>query len=411
MLQEKQAIQKKQKFDYAVYIGRFQPFHLGHMHCVTEALQNAEKLIIVIGSTNQARSFRNPWSFEERQQMMVESLSRSQLSRIIFVGIEDSFYEPGQWRTEVRRLVADSITSDRHGKRKSNASVLITGHFRDNTSQYLRQFMEWKYISVNDYQSIHATTIRNSWFDAFREGGQGKESVSMTSAREISDRKKRQQQWIESNQSTLSANGLQWLINFSTLEQATKIIEEAQYIKEYRAHVSQLRWPVVLVTTDAVLIQNRQVLMVKRRGFPGKGLWALPGGFVDQDERIEDALFRELKEETGVNLSSHELNQCQLATHVFDDPDRSSRGRTITHASVYQLPDMFDHKLQAGDDASEVCWFDLNSLIEIRDQIFEDHYQIVRYFESRYLRDTNSEQNVTIIKFYNNNKQGGFCYD
>ncbi len=406
MLQEKRIRQKKRKLDYAVYIGRFQPFHLGHMQCVVEALKNAEKLIIMIGSINQAPSVRNPWSFEQRQQMIVESLSDSQLPRIIFVGIEDSVYEPGQWRAEVRRLVASSIASDRFGERKSNASVLIIGHFRDNTSQYLRQFLEWKTISVNDYQSIHATTIRNSWFDAFREDEQGQERLSLISAR-----KKRRQQWIESNQSMLSPQGLRWMLNFSKSEQAVKIIEEAAYIKEYQAQFTPLQWPVILVTTDAVLVRNRQVLMVKRRHFPGKGLWALPGGFVDRDERIEEALFRELKEETGINMSTHELSRYQLAKHVFDDPNRSSRGRTITHSRFYQLPEQFVSILQAGDDASEVCWFDLGSLIDIRDQIFEDHYQIVRYFESRYLNDVNTERNVIIRKFYNNNKQGGFCYD
>lgn len=402
-----QTITNSQKdYDYAVYIGRFQPFHYGHLHCVSEALAQVRKLIIVIGSVGQARSIRNPWSFAERKQMIRGSMTRSQLSRTIFVGVADSLYEPGQWRAAVRTDVNAAIFNDQNGLQNSQApTVALIGHFRDCTSQYLKQFPEWKTISVNDCQQIHATQIRSGWFDAIMADAQ---QANRVNTKKIKGNML--QQWSDISRSTLSSKSIEWMKAFAGSAEAQTLATEAKFIKHNQAQYSDLQWPVIHVTADAVVVQNDKVLMIKRKRFPGRGLWALPGGFVNANERIEDAILRELKEETCFGLSAQSLAKFKIAEHVFDDPNRSSRGRTITHAGLILLADNVDCSVEAADDASQVQWVSLKNLDAKRYEVFEDHFYIIRYFENRYLASANNKmQNRSHV--IDNNKQGGYCYE
>jgi bifunctional NMN adenylyltransferase/nudix hydrolase len=118
--------------------------------------------------------------------------------------------------------------------------------------------------------------------------------------------------------------------------------------------------------------------MIKRRASPGKGLWAAPGGFLNQAERIEDAAIRELREETKIKVPAPVLRGNIKASHVFDAPNRSLRGRTITHAYLIELPAGELPKVKGGDDAEKAKWIPLNELDE--SVCFEDHYAIVQYF-------------------------------
>ena len=106
------------------------------------------------------------------------------------------------------------------------------------------------------------------------------------------------------------------------------------------------------LTVDIALFYRSQtrieVLLIKRAREPFKGLWAFPGGFVDEDESLEDAAARELFEETG--LSGIHLEQIG----AFGDPDRDPRGHTVSVAFAAVL----DHRLdaRAADDAADAAW-------------------------------------------------------
>ena len=81
-----------------LYIGRFQPFHRGHLSVVREALQNCDKLVIAIGSAQESRTKRNPWTFEERKKFIWRSLWGLN-ERVIIVPIEDrkEYSDDGGW--------------------------------------------------------------------------------------------------------------------------------------------------------------------------------------------------------------------------------------------------------------------------------------------------------------------------
>ena len=120
------------------------------------------------------------------------------------------------------------------------------------------------------------------------------------------------------------------------------------------------------------------VLMIKRKACPGMGLWALPGGFLNQNERILDGMIRELKEETGIKVPVPVLIGNIKGQQVFDDPNRSLRGRTITHAFFIELPAGELPHIKGMDDAEKAKWIPLSFIRE--EELFEDHYQILNTF-------------------------------
>ena len=116
-------------------------------------------------------------------------------------------------------------------------------------------------------------------------------------------------------------------------------------------------YPRPAVTVDVVIVTRERtprVLLIRRKAEPFAGRWALPGGFVDQDERLIDAARRELKEETGLDYADLE----QL--HTFGDPGRDPRGWTVSIAFLARVR-RDELKAVAGDDAADVGWFPLHA--------------------------------------------------
>jgi 8-oxo-dGTP diphosphatase len=116
-----------------------------------------------------------------------------------------------------------------------------------------------------------------------------------------------------------------------------------------------------MVTADALVFAvcngRKSVLLIRRGNVPYKGLWAVPGGFLEMDEELETAANRELLEETGIE--GIELKQM----HTFGTVGRDPRGRQIT--VVFTGTVEKEIKPTAGDDAAEAKWFDIEDLPEL----------------------------------------------
>ncbi|MEZ4770986.1 MAG: NUDIX hydrolase [Caldilineales bacterium] len=114
------------------------------------------------------------------------------------------------------------------------------------------------------------------------------------------------------------------------------------------------------VTVDTILFSIRNgtphVLLIRRGRWPFEGYWAIPGGFVEIDESLEDAAARELFEETG--LADVPLQQL----HAFGDPGRDPRTRVITVSYVAQVTDEQARGIRAGDDAADARWWPVSDL-------------------------------------------------
>ncbi len=127
-------------------------------------------------------------------------------------------------------------------------------------------------------------------------------------------------------------------------------------------------YPRAAITTDCVIFgfdgYELKVLLIQRGVEPYKGEWALPGGFLKMDERVEECAFRELKEETSFGADTLE----QFG--VFSSVERDPRGRVVTIAFYTLAKKDF---VQGGDDASDARWFSLEKL----PQLAFDHYDIL----------------------------------
>lgn len=134
-------------------------------------------------------------------------------------------------------------------------------------------------------------------------------------------------------------------------------------------------YPRPAVTVDVIIATHERkprVLLIRRRHDPFAGTWAIPGGFVDMDESLEEAATRELREETGV--VTKELEQL----YTFGEPGRDPRGRTISVVSLARI-EAPPPELQAADDAAELAWHRLD---ELPDLAF-DHAEILADVKER----------------------------
>ncbi len=137
-------------------------------------------------------------------------------------------------------------------------------------------------------------------------------------------------------------------------------------------------YPRPMVTVDAVVFRNNgsttEVLLIKRGQYPFEGMWALPGGFVDMEETLEEAIVRELEEETG--LKNIELRQL----HAFSEIHRDPRGRNIS-INFWGIADGTNTKVTGGDDAADARWFPVDQMPELA----FDHKKVVKMALSKIL--------------------------
>ncbi len=120
------------------------------------------------------------------------------------------------------------------------------------------------------------------------------------------------------------------------------------------------------LTVDGVIIHDNGVVLIKRKREPFKGKYALPGGFVEYGETVEEALGREMKEETGLDVIPVKL------VGVYSRPDRDPRGHTVTVAFLC----IGEGRLKAGDDAKEVHVVPVEDALRM--ELAFDHSKILR---------------------------------
>ena len=366
----------ERRYDMAVFIGRFQPFHLGHKHVIEQALKCANNVAVLIGSARSSRGYRNPFTFAERKEMILGSFNEDVRRRILVLPLEDAAYNDAQWIRNVQFQVEQAcyyagLVKGIPTPILSDLRITLIGHSKDASSYYLKLFPQWSSIEVpsltrTDGKLISSTWIRELYFNdpiGFFEANIG----------------------LAENDIPLPPNTDEWLDDFKSKDEQRlawtpeykAIRDEYLFIKEYRRQWEAAPYPPTFVTVDAVVVQSGHVLLVRRKAAPGKGLWAMPGGFINQNERIRDAVIRELREETKIKVPNPVLEGSIVEQDVFDDPNRSGRGRTITHAFLIKLKDDTTlPKVKGSDDADKARWVPISQLKP--EDFFEDHYAIIQ---------------------------------
>ena len=333
------------KYDTLVLIGRFQPLHNAHLEIIKRATALCDQLVIVTGSAAQPRTYKNPFTSDERRGMIKAATGGLDM----FVTVEanpDTIYNDQAWAVRVQALVA------KHTKPGDRVGVI--GHKKDDSSFYLDMFPQWAFENVELIEFLSAVNIRDLYF---------KRDVNMNFIRGV-----------------VPETTFNFLMDFKQSAEYEQIIREREFVINYKKQYASLAYPPIFSTADAVVIQSGHVLMVKRRAEPGKGLWALPGGYVNAntDKSVEDAAIRELREETQIKVPAPVLRGSIVRSRVFDAIDRSPRGRIITHAFYIMLPDGELPRVKGSDDAEKARWVPIAEVQS--DECFEDHYEILQHF-------------------------------
>lgn len=343
------------KYDIVVYIGRFQPPHRGHLETIRKATTLANRVVVLVGSAWKPRDSRNPFNWVERASMISKSLG-DLADKIRFYPIRDHLYSDAEWTIEVQSKVAEFV-SDFTDKPR----IGIIGMNKDHTSYYLKMFPQWESVNADEVFGVDSTWIRDSYFNDEKSWTEvGRSVASRNTSKEV----------IEFLDRFMVENRPEW----------ERISKEQEHVRLYKNAWKSAPYPPTFITADAVVIQSGHVLMVKRGAMPGEGLWALPGGFVNQFESVEDACIRELREETKLKVPDPVLRGSIMAEKRFDHPMRSLRGRTITTAFFIKLQDGELPKVKGSDDAKHAMWIPLATFEKMEEVIFEDHYHIVKYF-------------------------------
>ena len=333
------------KYDTLVLIGRFQPFHNAHLEIIKRATALCDQLVVVTGSANQPRTYKNPFTSEERA-VMIRYATMGLSIRIAIEANPDTIYNDQAWAVRVQALVA------RHTN--PGDKIAVIGHKKDESSFYLDMFPQWGFENVEQIEPLSAVNIRDLYF---------KRDVNMNFIKAV-----------------VPQTTFDFLQSFNTRPEYEQIIREREFVANYKKQYASLPYPPIFSTADAVVICSGHVLMIKRRAEPGKGLWALPGGYVNAntDKSVEDAAIRELREETMIKVPAPVLRGSIVRSKVFDAIDRSPRGRIITHAFYIQLSDGELPKVKGSDDAEKARWV---PIAEVKsEETFEDHYEIISHF-------------------------------
>lgn len=374
---------KEREYRAAVLIGRFQPFGKQHEGLVNAALEMADYALVLVGSAYSAPSIKNPWSFAERERMIRSCFPETEplepgtpahhalewTGRLKVLPIRDYYYSDAVWMARVQSVVSSFV--------RPGDPVALLGQPKDKSSAYLGLFPEWERcalpwaVDTKRGTLLSATAIRRLLFDVAADVAwhdQGEHAVLATgTTKRVED--------------ALRLNVPEPVVDFLRAYRDTPaylhMVYEFAAIEAYRKQFSKLPYPPIFVTTDAVVTCAGHVLVVRRAGHPGEGLLALPGGFVREGERITDAAIRELIEETRIREAPTTLHKHIVDQQVFDYPERSLRGRTITHAVRIALPNLRLPEVEHGSDAAGVEWMPLTDVAKREAEFYEDHAQII----------------------------------
>ena len=341
------------QYDTLVYIGRFQPFHNAHLATIMRALSMATNVVVIIGSANQPRDEDNPFTQDERREMILRSVATELMAgidefdgRIQFVAVENNMYSNTSWAMDVVTQVEPHLTG---------ANVGIIGHNKDESSFYLSMFPQWENVDQPMVEQLDATTIRNLYFGP-----------------------KRNNKFF---QGVVPPSTIFFLEEFQDSPAYRDIVDSAAYITKYKKQFEHLPYPISFNTGDCIMFKANHVLMIRRKAMPGRGLLAFPGGFLNAntDKSLLACAIRELFEETKIKLPEALIRGSIIEEKVFDGLKRSRRGRVITTAQIIVLPEDGKGlpKVRGSDDAQEALWIPIHKITRL--DCFEDHYDMLKY--------------------------------
>ncbi len=357
--------QNPYEFDILFYIGRFQPLHLGHQSVIDQALELSKHVVVMVGSANIPISYKNPWTYEDREEMIRSSYEVETNEGKLFIRpLDDVLYDDNRWLAQVQKSLSDiaSIQGD-----PEQLKIGIIGHEKDSSSYYLKLFPTWEMVEVPMWGTVSSTNIRENFFQ---------------SAPIIPDH-------------LCGSAVVNFLKGYMLGSEFKYILEERKEIeRKYFEPWKNSPYTPHFVTADAVVTQAGHILLVTRGEAPGKGLLALPGGHIDPsvgdayDNCIKE-LWEEARPSDGHSRRGKAMPKNRLRGFFtgeekrFDAPGRDQRGYYCTHAFRFKFPDDKLWDVTGGlsidgetNDVVDAAWYPIGSLDPKR--MFADHYFIIQ---------------------------------
>jgi len=270
-------------YDLIVFIGRFQPFHLGHYKVVQEALTQTDKLLFILGGSNSPCNSRNPYSIEEREHLIIKSLTPKEISYIRFQSIPD-YADDEVWMTALENIINQVVTSP-------NDKVAIIGHEKDSSSYYLRQCAEkWHVIMPPNIFMMSASDVRDNLYNELPIDNQMVNTGAAQSAISI----------------------LEGTTNF------TKFKREYANIKLLETTRSNSKFPIEYVQTVGIVKYKEFYLVLKTNDE-----LSFPSGTIENNRIAEETIV------------TYILNQTNIVTPLFNLKPMDYKRANTTRLSLY----------------------------------------------------------------------------
>lgn len=361
------------EYDFLVYIGRFQPLHLGHQSVIDAALEKAHKVIVLIGSANMPSTPKNPFYYEERVEMVKKVYPfETGTNRLITAPLDDIMYDDDRWLAQVQSTLTNLILDEGnnggiHLDGMNDMKIGIIGYEKDDSSYYLSLFPQWDKVGVPQWGTISATELRENFLQR-----------APILPHDLCDERV-----------------VDWMKTYMLTDQFRYLVEEREGLqKNYFDKWKDAPYPPHFVTADAVVTQAGHILLVTRAEAPGKGLLALPGGHIDAraggafenclKELWEEARPKDQHSKRGRAMPENKIRGFYTgAERRFDQPGRDPRGFYSTTAFRFVFPGGKLWDVEGGlsidgetNDVSKAAWYPIGSLDS--KMMFSDHYFIIQ---------------------------------
>lgn len=331
---------------------RLHPLHDQHVANVRYGLSRAKYFVVLVGSANLARSYKNPLSYEERKSLIEECFPLETANgRLMIRPMPDFYRNNAGWAANTKCIVREVAASVGRieGVEVTDGMIGLAGFRKDAaTSEYLDMFPEWGDIMITERTSdIDATKIREAYFHP--------------ESRILSEH--------------LPTPVSQFLEDFRHTRAFELLVRERLNI-DHIAEVYNKGNP-ENHTGDLLIRHRSKSLLIRRNGDYGHDLWAFPGGIRDPGEDSLECSLREVDEETGLTKLNPHLSIDMLKSNVKlvlynDTKGRDLRGTYITTLFVIDLPSELPEPIvEPLDDAKFVAFVD-HDLIEPT-AFFADH--------------------------------------
>lgn len=325
------------KYDFLVFIGRFQPFHNGHSYVIREALKETNKLILLIGSAKSPICYRNPFSYEDRCKIISLNLDETTREKVIFHPLNDFIYDDDAWVDAVYKGVNDLVADE-------SKKIGLIGHNKDETTYYLDLFPRWGYLEVSNKSGISATPIRKSYFSDSNPNNYKNKNIS----KETTD----------------------FLQNYSYSKKYDITRLEFASVDSFRASISNINILLQSNVISIILICDNKILLQTRNEFPGKNLLQPISGDILADKTIKESSLKIIKNKLCIGVKKLIYKEENI---VFDYPKRSSLIRTIVNCFIVEIKKDECFNLKLSEDMS---WFNISEIKE--KMVYEDYFFIIK---------------------------------